>query len=112
MLKLRIKRRRVNRAKRDEALFKLTAQPEFKQDGPAKGFLDGVVFTAQSASSLYKWHTPNGGNFISDFNALVPMEKAIEVLHDLHSGRTVNLPGRYRAEQLQGKFGFDGRGKG
>jgi hypothetical protein len=100
---IKIKRRPPRTSK---VLFALTAEPVFKTDGPAKGYLDGVIFTAQAPNALHKWLTPNNGNFITDFSALLPMEKAIQILHDLHSGKIVTVPGAFRLDQLRDRFGF------
>ena len=100
---IKIKRRAPHSSK---ALFALTAEPVFKTDGPTQGFLDAVIFTAQTPKALHKWLTPNNGNFIADFSTLVPMEKAIVILHDLHAGKTVTVPGQFRIDQLRDRFGF------
>ena len=97
-------KRRVPRT--SKALFAITAEPVFKTDGPTRGYLDGVIFTAQAPKALHKWLTPNNGNFIADFSALIPMEKAIAILHDLHEGKTVTVPGTFRIDQLKDRFGF------
>lgn len=100
---IKIKRRAPRPSK---TLFALTAEPVFKTEGPTQGYLDGVIFTAQASKALHKWHTSNNGNFIADFSALLPMEKAIAILHDLHSGKTVTVPGAFRLDQLRDRFGF------
>lgn len=100
---IKIKRRAPRTSK---ALFALTAEPVFKTDGPTRGYLDGVIFTAQAPNALHKWLTPNQGNFIADFSELIPMKKAIAILHDLHAGKTVTVPGRFRIDQLRDRFGF------
>jgi hypothetical protein len=100
---IKIKRRPPRSSK---TLFALTAEPVFKTDGPTQGFLDGVIFTAQAPNALHKWLTPNQGNFIADFSELIPMKKAVAILHDLHSGKTVAVPGRFRIDQLRDRFGF------
>ncbi len=104
---IKIKRRAPRPSK---TLFTLTAQPVFKTEGPTQGYLDGVIFTAQAPKALHKWLTPNNGNFIADFSALIPMEKAIAILHDLHEGNTVTVPGRFRIDQLRDRFGFTTKG--
>jgi hypothetical protein len=100
---IKIKRRAPRTSK---TLFTLTAEPVFKTEGPTQGYLDGVIFTAQAPKALHKWLTPNNGNFIADFSALIPMENAIAILHDLHAGKTVTVPGHFRIDQLKDRFGF------
>ena len=99
-------KRRPPRKRNSKTLFALAAEPVFKTEGPTQGYLDGVIFTAQAPKALHKWLTPNNGNFIADFSALIPMEKAIAILHDLHEGKTVTVPGSFRIDQLKDRFGF------
>jgi hypothetical protein len=93
-------------AKRRRRFFTLTAEPRLRTDGPAQGYLDYIVFTAKSSRSLHMWQADRSGNYIADFSALVPAAIAAEIVHELHHGHTVALPGRYQLEELRGKFGF------
>ncbi len=86
--------------------FTLTAEPRLRSDGPTRGYLDYIVFTARSARSLHMWQADRNGNFIVDFSALVPEKTATELVRELHLGNTVELPGRYELEQLRGRFSF------
>ncbi len=97
-------RSRVSKPRR--GFFTLTAEPRLKQDGPLRGYLDYVVFTACTTDGLQMWHADKSGNLITDFSALVPPLTAIEIVKELYLGRTVALPGRYRIENLRGRFGF------
>jgi hypothetical protein len=99
-------KRRPPRKRISKPIFALTAQPVFKTEGPTQGYLDGVIFTAQAPNALHKWLTPNQGNFIADFSALISKDKAVEILHDLHSGKIVSIPGPFRLDQLKDRFGF------
>ena len=92
--------------KQKPRFFKLTAEPRLKADGPLRGYLDYVVFTACAKDGLHMWHADKSGNFIPDFSTLVPRSKAVAMVKDLYLGRPVALPGRYRMEQLRGRFGF------
>ncbi len=107
VLKVRIRR---GSSKRKPRFFTLTAEPKLKVDGPLRGHLDYVVFTADTANGLQMRHADRTGNFIVDFSTLVPEVQAIELVRELYDGRMVKLPGRYRMEQLQGRFGFPASG--
>lgn len=93
-------------AKPRRRFFTLTAEPRLRPEGPTRGYLDYIVFTARSTRSLHMWHADRNGNFIADFSALVPEETAAEIVRQLHLGQTVALPGRYQLEQLHGRFSF------
>jgi hypothetical protein len=90
-------------------LYTLIAEPRMRPKGPLQGYLDWLVFTAQSRKSMYVWYALNTGNLVTDFGSLLPLEQALEILHELHRGNTVTVPGRYRLDQLQGRFGFTTR---
>jgi hypothetical protein len=105
VIRVRI-RRRVRKPK--PGFFTLKAEPRLRQDGPLRGYLDYVIFTAHTTGGRHYWHAHRHGNFIADFSALVPEEEAINMVRDLHSGQAVELPGRHRLELLQGRFGFNG----
>jgi hypothetical protein len=107
VIRVRIRR---SSPKRKPRFFTLTAEPKLKADGPLRGHLDYVVFTADTANGLQMWHADRVGNFIVDFSTLVSKAVAIELVRELYDGRTVRLPGRYRLEQLEGRFGFPGSG--
>ena len=102
-LRIRI-RIRVRRPK--QVFFTLAAEPRLKPDGPVRGFLDYVVFTARTTAGLQMWIADKSGHLISDFSALVPEPKAIDIVRELYLGQPVALPGRYRLEELRGRFGF------
>jgi hypothetical protein len=104
VIRVRI-RRRVRKPK--PGFFTLKAEPRLRQDGPLRGYLDYVIFTAHTTGGLHLWHAHRHGDFIADFSALVPEEEAINLVRDLHSGQSVELPGRHRLELLQGRFGFN-----
>src|SRR6202044_3590095 len=104
VIRVRI-RRRVRKPK--PGFFTLKAEPRLWQDGPLRGFLDYVIFTAHTTKGLHLWHAHRHGNFIDDFSALVSEEEAIDIVRDLHSGQSVELAGRHRLELLQGRFGFN-----
>ncbi len=87
--------------------FSLTAEPRLREDGPLRGHLDYVIFTAKmTGGGLQAWHAHKNGNLIADFSALVPHESAVAMVKDLYLGRTVVVPGRHRAGLLKGRFEF------
>lgn len=108
VLRVRIRR---SSPKRKPRFFTLTAEPKLKAEGLLRGHLDYVVFTADTGNGLQMWHADRTGNFIVDFSTLVSEAEAIELVRELYLGNTVKLPGRYRMEQLQGRFGFPGSGQ-
>jgi hypothetical protein len=98
---------RLPRRKPRPGFFSLTAEPKLWQDGPLRGQLDYVVFTALTTDGLQMWHAYKNGNLIADFSALVPEQRAINLVKKLYGGWTVRVPGRHSVELLQGRFGFN-----
>jgi hypothetical protein len=98
--------RRVPRAR--QRRFTLTAVPRLKPDGPTRGFLDYVVFTARAPGTLHMWHADRSANLIADFSTLVPRQTATHIVRRLHLGHAILLPGRYRIDQFEAHFNFPG----
>ena len=98
---------RLPRRKPRPGFFSLTAEPKLWQDGPLRGQLDYVVFTALTTGGLQMWHAYKTGNLIEDFSALVPQRRAIALVKNLYRGWTIRVPGRHPVELLHGRFGFN-----
>ncbi len=89
-------------------LFTLGASPELIPDGPLRGHLDYIIFTAKTTKGMHVWHARKTGNLIADFSALVPHQQAVEIVRDLYLGHKITLPGRYPLDLLKDRFDFTG----
>jgi hypothetical protein len=89
--------------------FTLRAEPRLRQDELLRGYLDYIVFRADTTRGLFLWHAHRHSHLVADFSALVPEETAIQLVKNLHQGQTIELPGRHKLELLKGRFGFQGR---
>ena len=88
--------------------YQLSAKPYRNKEGEFKGKLEGVMFIATSSSSTQQWFAINCGQLEKDFGALVSHDLATEIVAALTRGDEIDFPDRFRQEQLDRGFHYEG----
>jgi len=88
--------------------YQLSAKPYRNTEGEFKGKLEGVMFIATSSSSTQQWFAINCGQLEKDFGALVSDDLATEIVAALTRGDEIDFPNRFRQEQLDRGFHYEG----
>jgi hypothetical protein len=84
--------------------YKIAAQPKLFSEGPLKGMLEGVTFTASSRFDTQEWFADNRGQFVAAFSKLMPRSLATVIVAALLHGDTIELPGLFREHQIDSGF--------
>jgi hypothetical protein len=87
--------------------YKISARPMLFCEGEHKGSLNGVTFTAASATDTRRWFAINCGQFEEAFIRLMPRSRAKAIVADLLEGEEIELPGLYREEQFDRGFCYE-----
>lgn len=87
--------------------YRISAVPLLFTEGDHTGRLNGVTFTATSATDMREWFTINCGQFEDGFTKLMRRSLAKVIVASLMEGDTVELPGTYLAEQFATGFVYE-----
>ena len=76
-------------------------------EGEHKGRLNGVTFTATSATGKIEWFAIDCGQFEDAFTRLLSRSRARATVAALLEGDALELPGVYREEQFERRFTYE-----
>jgi hypothetical protein len=85
--------------------FVLTAVPQILLEGPTKGHLKYVQFSASDGLTSHHWWSTNTGTYVEDFAKIMPKAEAYAIVASLRRGETVILPGYWALDEIKHKFG-------
>ena len=84
--------------------YTLFAIPSIFATGTYEGELKGITFIAQSPAQTLRWFVLNCGQFDHVLAEILPPGTLEDVLRTLRWGKSLILPGSYRAEQFDRGF--------
>jgi hypothetical protein len=87
--------------------YKISAAPLLFTAGEHKGRLNGVTFTATSATASREWFTINCGQFEDAFTKLMSRSRARTIVAALMEGDRMELPGLYSEDQFGRGFVYE-----
>lgn len=84
--------------------YTLFAIPSMFATGTYEGELRGITFIAQSTTETVRWFALNCGQLDRALAEIVPPGTFDDVMRTLRWGKSLILPGNYRAEQFDSGF--------
>jgi hypothetical protein len=85
----------------------IAAAPMLFTEGQHSGRLNGVTFTATSATGKIEWFTIDCGHFEDAFTRLMTRGRARALVAALMEGDTIQLPGQYTEDQFERRFNYE-----
>ena len=87
--------------------YRISAVPLLYTEGEHRGRLNGVTFTATSATDKIEWFTIDCGHFEDAFTRVLSRSRARSIVAALMEGDALELPGAYRKEQFERRFTYE-----